>query len=188
MLVELTHGLIILRKGLLKVLVRIPSAPSDQICTLTLVKQNRQKCQDDSLNREHTYLWLKCIWLLWLQIKPDVSTVCFGIAASQGALLLAGGKKGKRFAMPNARIMIHQPQGGCGVLLLTGLLSRCLGNIGSSDEFLCILFLSLPFLYWLSLLRLLFYCIDSLLLLVFESLTLIESFHGVLIERELPMM
>jgi ATP-dependent Clp protease protease subunit len=47
-------------------------------------------------------------------IKPDVSTVCFGIAASQGALLLAGGKKGKRFAMPNARIMIHQPQGGCG--------------------------------------------------------------------------
>lgn len=47
-------------------------------------------------------------------IKPDVSTVCFGIAASQGALLLAGGKKGKRFAMPNARIMIHQLQGGCG--------------------------------------------------------------------------
>jgi ATP-dependent protease ClpP protease subunit len=42
--------------------------------------------------------------------------VCFGIAASQGALLLAGGEKGKRFAMPNARIMIHQPQGGCGVL------------------------------------------------------------------------
>jgi ATP-dependent Clp protease protease subunit len=49
-----------------------------------------------------------------LQIKPAVSTVCFGIAASQGALLLAGGEKGKRFAMPNARIMIHQPQGGCG--------------------------------------------------------------------------
>ncbi|KAL3689760.1 hypothetical protein R1sor_016069 [Riccia sorocarpa] len=47
-------------------------------------------------------------------IKPKVSTVCFGIAASQGALLLAGGAKGRRFAMPNARIMIHQPQGGCG--------------------------------------------------------------------------
>ncbi|KAL2631812.1 hypothetical protein R1flu_016498 [Riccia fluitans] len=47
-------------------------------------------------------------------IKPKVSTVCFGIAASQGALLLAGGEKGRRFAMPNARIMIHQPQGGCG--------------------------------------------------------------------------
>ncbi|KAH6558153.1 hypothetical protein KP509_1Z076900 [Ceratopteris richardii] len=47
-------------------------------------------------------------------IKPKVKTVCFGIAASQGALLLAGGEKGRRFAMPNARIMIHQPQGGCG--------------------------------------------------------------------------
>ncbi|GBG80266.1 hypothetical protein CBR_g30632 [Chara braunii] len=47
-------------------------------------------------------------------IKPDVSTICMGIAASQSALLLAGGTKGKRFAMPNARIMIHQPQGGCG--------------------------------------------------------------------------
>ena len=58
-----------------------------------------------------------------MQIKPDVSTVCFSIATSQGALLLAGGKKGKRFAMPNARIMIHQPQGGCGVLLLSNLSS-----------------------------------------------------------------
>jgi len=41
--------------------------------------------------------------------------VCFGVAASQGALLLAGGEKGMRYAMPNARIMIHQPQSGCGV-------------------------------------------------------------------------
>lgn len=47
-------------------------------------------------------------------IKPKVGTVCFGVAASQGALLLAGGEKGMRYAMPNARIMIHQPQGGCG--------------------------------------------------------------------------
>lgn len=90
--------------------------------------------------------------------------------------------------MPNARIMIHQPQGGCGVLLLTGLLSRCLGNIGSSDEFLCIPFLSLPFLSWVVTFASDIHCIDSLLLFVFESLTLIESFHGVLIERELPMM
>lgn len=44
-----------------------------------------------------------------------MGTVCFGIAASQAALLLAGGEKGMRYAMPNARIMIHQPQGGCGV-------------------------------------------------------------------------
>ncbi|KAL2928535.1 ATP-dependent Clp protease proteolytic subunit 6 chloroplastic [Bienertia sinuspersici] len=47
-------------------------------------------------------------------IKPKVGTVCFGVAASQGALLLAGGEKGMRFAMPNSRIMIHQPQSGCG--------------------------------------------------------------------------
>ncbi|XP_059435332.1 ATP-dependent Clp protease proteolytic subunit 6, chloroplastic-like isoform X2 [Corylus avellana] len=47
-------------------------------------------------------------------IKPKVGTVCFGVAVSQVALLLAGGEKGMRYAMPNARIMIHQPQSGCG--------------------------------------------------------------------------
>lgn len=52
------------------------------------------------------------------QIKPKVGTVCFGVAASQGALLLAGGEKGMRYAMPNARIMIHQPQSGCGVWII----------------------------------------------------------------------
>lgn len=45
-------------------------------------------------------------------IKPDVSTICIGLAASMGAFLLAGGAKGKRFALPNAEIMIHQPLGG----------------------------------------------------------------------------
>jgi ATP-dependent Clp protease protease subunit len=45
-------------------------------------------------------------------IKPDVSTVCVGMAASMGALLLAGGAKGKRFALPNSEVMIHQPLGG----------------------------------------------------------------------------
>ncbi|MCP3874673.1 MAG: ATP-dependent Clp endopeptidase proteolytic subunit ClpP [Desulfobacteraceae bacterium] len=45
-------------------------------------------------------------------IKPDVATVCIGQAASMGALLLTAGTKGKRFALPNARIMIHQPLGG----------------------------------------------------------------------------
>ena len=45
-------------------------------------------------------------------IKPDVSTICIGMAASMGAFLLAGGQKGKRFALPNAEIMIHQPSGG----------------------------------------------------------------------------
>ena len=45
-------------------------------------------------------------------IKPDVSTVCLGQAASMGAFLLAGGAKGKRYCLPNSRVMIHQPLGG----------------------------------------------------------------------------
>ena len=45
-------------------------------------------------------------------IKCDVSTICIGMAASMGAFLLAGGAKGKRFALPNAEVMIHQPSGG----------------------------------------------------------------------------
>jgi ATP-dependent Clp protease protease subunit len=45
-------------------------------------------------------------------IKPDISTICVGMAASMGAFLLAAGAKGKRFALPNSRIMIHQPSGG----------------------------------------------------------------------------
>ncbi len=45
-------------------------------------------------------------------IKPDVSTLCVGLAASMGAVILAGGAKGKRHALPNSRMMIHQPHGG----------------------------------------------------------------------------
>ncbi len=45
-------------------------------------------------------------------VKPDVSTICVGMAASMGAFLLAGGAKGKRFALPNSEVMIHQPHGG----------------------------------------------------------------------------
>jgi ATP-dependent Clp protease protease subunit len=45
-------------------------------------------------------------------IKPDVSTLCVGFAASMGAFLLAAGAKGKRFSLPNSKIMIHQPSGG----------------------------------------------------------------------------
>jgi ATP-dependent Clp protease protease subunit len=45
-------------------------------------------------------------------IKPDIATVCIGQAASMGALLLAAGSAGKRYSLPNARIMIHQPMGG----------------------------------------------------------------------------
>ncbi|MGK7942222.1 MAG: ATP-dependent Clp endopeptidase proteolytic subunit ClpP [Crocosphaera sp.] len=46
------------------------------------------------------------------QIRPDVVTICFGLAASMGAFLLSGGSKGKRMALPSSRIMIHQPLGG----------------------------------------------------------------------------
>lgn len=45
-------------------------------------------------------------------VKPDVSTLCVGMAASMGALILAGGAKGKRHVLPNSRVMIHQPHGG----------------------------------------------------------------------------
>lgn len=45
-------------------------------------------------------------------VTPDVSTICIGLAASMGAFLLAGGAKGKRYALPNSQIMIHQPMGG----------------------------------------------------------------------------
>jgi ATP-dependent Clp protease protease subunit len=45
-------------------------------------------------------------------VKPDVQTICFGIAMSMGALLLAGGAEGKRMALPNSKILIHQPTGG----------------------------------------------------------------------------
>ena len=46
------------------------------------------------------------------QVSPDVITICYGLAASMGAFLLSGGEKGKRLALPNSRIMIHQPLGG----------------------------------------------------------------------------
>ena len=45
-------------------------------------------------------------------VRADVSTICLGMAASMGSFLLAGGKKGKRFILPNAEVMIHQPMGG----------------------------------------------------------------------------
>lgn len=45
-------------------------------------------------------------------VKPDVTTICMGMAASMGAVLLAGGTDGKRFALPHSRIMLHQPEGG----------------------------------------------------------------------------
>lgn len=59
----------------------------------------------------------------FFQIKPKVGTVCFGVAASQATLLLAGGEKGMRYSMPNSRIMMSQPQCGFGVRI--NLLKFC---------------------------------------------------------------
>jgi len=74
------------------------------------------------------------------QIRPDVSTICIGLAASMGAFLLSAGTKGKRMSLPNSRIMIHQPLGGAQgqatdieiqakeILYLKGLLNQHLAN------------------------------------------------------------
>ncbi len=83
-------------------------------------------------------------------IKCDVSTICIGMAASMGAFLLAGGQKGKRFALPNAEIMIHQPLGGAkgqateieiaakNILRTKEKLNRMLAeNTGKSYEEIC---------------------------------------------------
>lgn len=68
--------------------------------------------------------------------KADVSTVCFGLAASMGAFLLASGSKGKRYCMPNARVMIHQPLGTAGGKVSAfsaycGFLSSFMGDLNS---------------------------------------------------------
>ena len=79
-------------------------------------------------------------------IKPNVSTLCVGQAASMGSLLLAAGEKGKRFCLPNSRIMIHQPLGGFQgqasdieihakeILFLKGRLNEILAINGSKDK------------------------------------------------------
>ena len=76
----------------------------------------------DSLNNEEISLYINspggsvtsgmAIYDTMNYIKPDVSTICMGMAASMGAFLLTSGAKGKRFALPNSEIMIHQPLGG----------------------------------------------------------------------------
>ncbi|CAI0469750.1 unnamed protein product [Linum tenue] len=72
-------------------------------------------------NKVSVLLYLTFVCLLFIgmaifdtmrHIRPDVSTVCVGLAASMGAFLLSAGTKGKRYSLPNSRIMIHQPLGG----------------------------------------------------------------------------
>lgn len=84
-----------------------------QLITLAAIDENEDIKMYINCPGGSTYSVL-AIYDAMAWVKPDVSTVAFGLAASQGAILLAGGAKGKRFSMPNARIMIHQPQGGCG--------------------------------------------------------------------------
>lgn len=84
-----------------------------QLLTLANIDENEEIKMYINCSGGSTYSVL-AVYDCMAWIKPDISTVAFGLAASQGALILAGGTKGKRFAMPNARIMIHQPQGGCG--------------------------------------------------------------------------
>jgi hypothetical protein len=82
-----------------------------------------------------------------MMCRADVQTVCFGLAASMGAFLLGAGTKGKRFSMPNSRIMIHQPLGGASgaavdieiqvrggqerlCIILSGVPARLVGSLG----------------------------------------------------------
>jgi ATP-dependent Clp protease protease subunit len=66
----------------------------------------------DALVAQLLFLEAEAIYDTMQQVAPDVVTICYGLAASMGAFLLSGGTKGKRLALPNARIMIHQPLGG----------------------------------------------------------------------------
>ncbi|XP_076897529.1 ATP-dependent Clp protease proteolytic subunit 6, chloroplastic-like [Bidens hawaiensis] len=84
-----------------------------QLVTLATIDENADILMYVNCPGGSTYSVL-AIYDCMSWIKPKVGTVCFGVAASEGALLLAGGEKGMRYAMPNARIMIHQPQSGCG--------------------------------------------------------------------------
>ncbi|XP_021738585.1 ATP-dependent Clp protease proteolytic subunit 6, chloroplastic-like [Chenopodium quinoa] len=84
-----------------------------QLVTLATIDENSDILMYINCPGGSTYSVL-AIYDCMSWIKPKVGTVCFGVAASQGALLLAGGEKGMRYAMPNSRVMIHQPQSGCG--------------------------------------------------------------------------
>ncbi|PPS11379.1 hypothetical protein GOBAR_AA09282 [Gossypium barbadense] len=92
---------------------RVAQRVISQLVTLATVDENADILVYLNCPGGSTYSVL-AIYDCMSWIKPKVGTVCFGVAASQGALLLAGGEKGMRYAMPNARIMIHQPQSGCG--------------------------------------------------------------------------
>jgi ATP-dependent Clp protease protease subunit len=100
-------------------LVFIGTPIDDQIANLTVAQLLHLESEDPDKDISiyinspggHVYAGL-AIYDTMQFIKPDVQTVCVGIAMSMGALLLAGGAPGKRHALPNSRILIHQPSGG----------------------------------------------------------------------------
>ncbi|MBI5026761.1 MAG: ATP-dependent Clp endopeptidase proteolytic subunit ClpP [Nitrospirae bacterium] len=105
---------------LLKDRIIFVGTPIDDIVANTVIAQLLFLQTDDPDKDIHVYINTPggivpaglAIYDTMQYVKPDIATYCIGQAASMGALLLAAGKKGKRFALPHARIMIHQPIGG----------------------------------------------------------------------------
>ena len=95
--------------------VQVDDASADDVMAQLLVLESQDP---DSLITMYinspggSFTALTAIYDTMQFIKPDVSTLCIGMAASMGAFLLAAGTKGKRYALPNSRVMIHQPLGG----------------------------------------------------------------------------
>ena len=100
-------------------IVFIGTAIDDQVANLVVAQLLHLESEDPGKDISlyinspggHVYAGL-AIYDTMRFIKPDVQTICFGIAMSMGSLLLAGGAPGKRMALPNSRILIHQPSGG----------------------------------------------------------------------------
>ncbi|KAI4311236.1 hypothetical protein MLD38_036145 [Melastoma candidum] len=108
-----SNGVIEAKKGHPPIMPAVAQRVISQLVTLATIDEDADILIYINYPGGSTYSVL-AIYDCMSWIKPKVGTVCFGVAASQGALLLAGGEKGMRYAMPNARIMIHQPQSGCG--------------------------------------------------------------------------
>ena len=107
------------RRGGCKRIIRLGGAVDDDSCNLIVAQLLWLDAQDP--NKDITIYVnspggsvtaCMAVFDTMRHVRPDVSTVCVGLAASMGAFLLASGQKGKRYSLPNSRIMIHQPLGG----------------------------------------------------------------------------
>lgn len=95
--------------------VQIDDASADDVMAQLLTLESMDPDRDIQIyinSPGGSYTAMTAIYDTMQFVKPAVSTLCMGIAASMGAFLLAAGEKGKRFALPNSRVMIHQPLGG----------------------------------------------------------------------------